>query len=119
MSTEKPERVEAVLGSIASKWKPTILFFLVTEGVLRFGELRKRIPRISQRMLTQQLRDLERDGLVKRTFYEQIPPRVEYSVTELGYSLHPIFQSLCSWATDHYEELESSRTVYDKEQKTA
>ena len=69
-------------------------------------------------MLTQQLRDLERDGLVKRTFHEQIPPRVEYSVTELGYSLHPIFRSLCGWATDHYKDLERSRSTYDKTRKT-
>jgi DNA-binding HxlR family transcriptional regulator len=114
MDNEAPQRVEAVLGSIAAKWKPTILFFLVTEGTLRFGELRARIPAVSQRMLTQQLRDLERNGLVRRQFFEQIPPRVEYSVTELALSLDPIFKSLCGWATEHYKDVQKAQRAYDR-----
>ena len=102
------ERVERVMGVIAGRWKPAIIYALVMKGTLRFGELRRLIPRVSQRMLTQQLRDLERHGLVERTFYPEIPPRVEYSVTKLGRSLHPIFKSVCDWAEKNFRDVESA-----------
>lgn len=102
------ERVERVMGVIAGKWKPAIIYALVTGGTLRFNELRRRIPRISQRMLTQQLRDLERHGLVDRVHYPEIPPRVEYSITRLGRGLHPIFRSVCNWAEKNFREVENS-----------
>src|SRR3989442_4207831 len=89
--------VEAIMGIIAGKWKPAIVYALVMEGPLRFVELRRRIPKVSQRMLTQQLRDLERHGIVERVYHPEIPPRVVYSVTPLGRSLHPIFKSVCDW----------------------
>jgi len=92
------ERVEMVMGIISGKWKPAIIFTLVTNGTLRFNDLRRLMPKVSQRMLTQQLRDLERHGIVKRVPHPQVPPRVEYSVTRLGRSLHPIFKSVCRWA---------------------
>src|SRR5712692_2449631 len=103
------ERVETTMGIIARKWKPAIIFALVMEGPLRFSELRRRIPKVTQRMLTQQLRDLERHGLVDRSYYAEIPPRVVYSVTPLGQSLHPIFKSVCDWATDHFAAIERAR----------
>lgn len=100
------QRVETIMGIIAGKWKPAIIYALVTNGTLRFSELRKLIPRVSQRMLTQQLRDLEQHGLVERRYYPQIPPRVEYSLTRLGRSLHPIFKSVCDWASRNFPEVE-------------
>ncbi len=96
------------MGVIAGKWKPAIIYALVTKGTLRFSELRRRIPRVSQRMLTQQLRDLERHGLVDRAFYPEIPPRVEYSVTRLGRTLHPIFKSVCHWAERNFRDVENA-----------
>ena len=103
------ERVEKIMGLISGKWKPAIIFSLVFKGKLRFMELRRMIPRVSQRMLTQQLRDLERHGLIRRTYYPVIPPRVEYEITSLGKSLHPIFKSVCDWATEHMPAVEKAR----------
>jgi len=108
------ERVELVMGVIAGKWKPAIIYALVTNGTLRFSELRRRIPRVSQRMLTQQLRDLERHGLVDRVFYPEIPPRVEYSVTKLGRTLHPIFKSVCNWAEKNFRDVENAVARHQK-----
>jgi len=107
-------RVEMIMGIIAGKWKPAIIYALVTEGPLRFVALRRRIPKVTQRMLTQQLRDLERYGILKRVHYKEIPPRVEYSVTPLGQSLDPIFKSLCDWGSEHFPTLERARFRYDK-----
>jgi len=113
-SQDPVERVEMIMGIIAGKWKPAIIYALVMNGTLRFNQLRKLIPRVSQRMLSQQLRDLERHGIVTRAFYPQIPPRVEYSVTKLGRSLHPIFQSVCSWADKNFSEIERAASRYRK-----
>jgi len=107
-------RVELVMGVIAGKWKPAIIYALVTNGTLRFGQLRKLIPRVSQRMLTQQLRDLERHGLVDRVFHPEIPPRVEYSVTKLGRSLHPNFKSVCTWAEKNFADVENAVARHPK-----
>jgi DNA-binding HxlR family transcriptional regulator len=108
------ERVEEVMGIIAGKWKPAIIYALVMEGTLRFTELRRRIPKVTQRMLTQQLRDLERHGLVERVHHPEIPPRVEYSATPLGLSLHPIFKAVCDWAGEHFPEVEKARARYQR-----
>jgi DNA-binding HxlR family transcriptional regulator len=94
-----------IMGIIAGKWKPAIIYALVMNGTLRFNDLRRLIPGVSQRMLTQQLRDLERHGIVKRVLYPQVPPRVEYSVTKLGRSLHPIFKSVCRWADRNFTDV--------------
>jgi DNA-binding HxlR family transcriptional regulator len=107
-ATDPVERVERVMGLIAGKWKPAIIYSLVMDGTLRFSELRRRIPKVSQRMLTQQLRDLERHGLVARVYHPQIPPRVEYSVTKIGRSLHPIFKGVCDWASRNLPEMENA-----------
>lgn len=104
------ERVEMIMGIIAGKWKPAIIYTLVTNGTLRFNDLRRQIPKVSQRMLTQQLRDLERHGIVKRVLYPQVPPRVEYSVTRLGRSLHPIFKSVCRWAEKNFADVAKTST---------
>ena len=108
------ERVELIMGVIAGKWKPAIVYALVTNGTLRFNELRRLIPKVSQRMLTQQLRDLERHGLVDRVFYPEIPPRVEYSVTRLGRTLHPIFKSVCNWAEKNFADVENAVARHQK-----
>jgi len=111
-SHDAVERVETTMSIIAGKWKPAIMFALVTYGTLRFTQLRKMIPKVSQRMLTQQLRDLERYGLLQRRLYPEIPPRVEYSVTPLGKSLDPIFKSVCDWATRNFPQMEDAQLRY-------
>jgi DNA-binding HxlR family transcriptional regulator len=100
-----------IMGMIAGKWKPAIIYALVMNGTLRFNDLRRLIPKVSQRMLTQQLRDLERHGFVKRVIYPEVPPRVEYSVTKLGRSLHPIFKSVCQWGEKNFGATAGSSTA--------
>ncbi|WP_086647384.1 helix-turn-helix domain-containing protein [Acetobacter sp. DsW_54] len=82
---------------ITGKWKVEILWFLL-HGTRRFGQIRKAFPSITQHMLTAQLRALEQDGLIIRTSYAEIPPRVEYALTERAYALKPVFQALAAWA---------------------
>lgn len=88
--------VEATLDVISGKWKGVILYHLL-EGTLRFGELRRRLSGVTQRMLTKQLRELEESGLVARTVYAEVPPRVEYRLTDEGRSLEPLLRALESW----------------------
>ena len=88
--------VEAALDVIGNKWKGIILFHLLT-GLKRFNELRRLIPDVSQRMLTLQLRELESDNVINRIVYAQVPPKVEYSLTELGLSLEPALMALRTW----------------------
>lgn len=95
--------VELTLHIIGGKWKPIILYHLGQEGTRRFGEIKQVMPNITQKMLTQQLRELEGDGLIHRQVYAQVPPKVEYSLTEFGRSILPVLQSLCQWG-QIYEE---------------
>ena len=94
--------VEAALEVIGGKWKVVILCHLI-EGTKRTGYLKKLMPGITQKMLTQQLRELEEDGVINRKVYNQIPPKVEYSLTDYGWSLKGILDSLCSWGEHHIE----------------
>lgn len=88
--------VEAVMGLIDGKWKSVILFHLLS-GTLRHGEIRRHIPNVTPRMLTRQLRELEEDGLVERTVYAEVPPKVEYSLSPLGRSMEPVLLALKGW----------------------
>lgn len=98
--------IEITLEIIGGKWKPLILFRLF-EGTSRFGELRRAMPTITQRMLTRQLRELEEDGLVHREVYREVPPRVEYSLTELGRGLEPLIRRMDEWG-ERYMSLKNS-----------
>ncbi|QEH32247.1 putative HTH-type transcriptional regulator YybR [Aquisphaera giovannonii] len=89
--------VEAALDLIGGKWKGVILYHLLKDRVLRFGELRRLLPGVTQRMLTKQLRELERDGILTRTVHAEVPPRVEYALTEMGKSLKGVIRALESW----------------------
>jgi DNA-binding HxlR family transcriptional regulator len=99
--------MELTLDLIGGKWKSLILWHL-GENTLRFSELKKTLPQITQKMLTQQLRDLEADGLVHRLIYTQIPPKVEYSLTDAGKSLLPILDTLCQWGLNYANVVELS-----------
>lgn len=89
------------LSIINGKWKMVILYLLAEEGVIRFNELRRQIGQITYKMLSEQLKELEADNLVIRTEYPQIPPKVEYSLSEEGKSLMPILNAMCDWGTAH------------------
>ena len=92
--------IEMLMDMIGGKYKPVILYYLM-EGTKRFGELRRCVPEVSQRMLTQHLRELERDQLVFREVYREVPPRVEYSLTERGRTLQPLLLQMDSWAKEY------------------
>jgi DNA-binding HxlR family transcriptional regulator len=96
--------VEATLGVIGGRWKAVVLYQL-RSGTKRFGELRRLMPRVTQRMLTLQLRELEEDGLVRRTVFAEVPPRVEYELTAFGRSLEPILQAMCEWGMRYKRRL--------------
>ncbi len=89
--------VEAAMDLIGGKWKGVILYHLLRDGTLRFNELNRRLTGITKRMLTRQLRELEEDGLVRRTVHAQVPPRVDYDLTADGQSLSPVIAALKAW----------------------
>jgi DNA-binding HxlR family transcriptional regulator len=90
--------VERAFRILEGRWKMVIIFHLFAHGILRFSELEKAIPAVSQKMLIQQLRELERDGIVSRTVYPQVPPKVEYDLTEWGKAMCPALDALLEWA---------------------
>jgi DNA-binding HxlR family transcriptional regulator len=102
-----------VLDRLADKWTVLVIGQLAA-GTMRFAKLRRAIDGISQKMLTSTLRDLERDGLVKRQLYASVPPKVEYSLTPLGSSLVSKMNGLCLWAEDHIDEVLRARAGFDK-----
>jgi DNA-binding HxlR family transcriptional regulator len=95
-----------VLNLIADKWTPIVLYCLAG-GTRRFGEMQRRIPGLSKKMLIQVLRALERDGLVHREVFQVVPPKTEYTLTELGRRLHEPVAMLCRWAADHVADLDA------------
>jgi DNA-binding HxlR family transcriptional regulator len=100
--------LEAALDVIGGKWKPIVLIRLAT-GPRRFGELRRLVVGISEKMLIQQLREMERDGIVSRRDFQEVPPRVEYSLTSFGTSLTVALGPLCEWGTKHMARIEETK----------
>ena len=100
--------VEAALEVIGGKWKGAILYRLLDKKK-RFNELKRFFPSLTQRILTQQLRELERDGVISRKVYAEVPPRVEYSLTEFGRSLEPALRMLSEWGASHVEQIIKNR----------
>jgi DNA-binding HxlR family transcriptional regulator len=90
--------MQGAMRSLEGRWKMMILAHLFTEPVMRFSDLQRAIPDVSQKMLIQQLRDLEREAIVTRTVYAEVPPKVEYRLTGLGKALGPVFKALLDWA---------------------
>jgi DNA-binding HxlR family transcriptional regulator len=108
--------IDAVLDMVFSRWTTPILWALNEYGRQRFVQLERRITSITPKVLTQRLRHLERDGLVVRTYYAEVPPRVEYEITDLGRSLAPLFSGLHEWGAVHMPQVEQSRLRYDDAQ---
>ncbi|MBE5103406.1 winged helix-turn-helix transcriptional regulator [Priestia aryabhattai] len=106
--------VETTLDVIGGKWKGIILYHLI-DGKKRFNEFRRLYPGITQRMLTLQLRELERDGIVHREIYKEIPPKVEYSLTEFGRSLEPIILLMKDWGEKHKNRINDVRAMEKEE----
>jgi DNA-binding HxlR family transcriptional regulator len=102
--------VSVTLGIIGGKWKSLILWHLSFK-TLRFSQLQRRLVKVTQKMLTQQLRELEADGLIHRKVYAEVPPRVEYSLTELGESVVPILQLMYRWGKDYLIKTEQQPAV--------
>jgi DNA-binding HxlR family transcriptional regulator len=108
-------RAREMLVRVGDKWSVHVIYVLGSAGTLRFSELRRRIDGISQRMLTVTLRGLERDGLVRRTMYPEVPPRVEYALTPLGATLRKIVRALIDWSGAHLVEVDAARARYDRQ----
>ncbi|GAB6089383.1 winged helix-turn-helix transcriptional regulator [Spirochaeta dissipatitropha] len=94
-------QIHDALSVLSGKWNLVILLQLLSEPILRFSELKRRIPGITQKMLTSQLRELEAEGIVSRKVYPQVPPKVEYSITEYGETLRPILNAMHEWGQKH------------------
>ena len=103
--------VERALKILEGRWKLVILFHLFGGKLLRFSELERAIPAISQKMLIQQLRQMERDGIVRRIVHHQVPPKVEYGLTRWGQALCPALDALLKWAALHDETLEAEKKI--------
>ncbi len=110
--TREDCEVRQILDRIADKWS-LLVIALLEHRRLRFTELRREIDGVSQRMLTVTLRQLERDGLVRRTVHPVVPPRVDYELTPLGVSLHETVQALVTWTDAHQREIAAARSAYD------
>lgn len=110
--------VEVTLSVIGGTWKPVILFHLLP-GKKRFGELGRAIPGITQRMLTLQLRELEEAGIVERTVYAEVPPRVDYALTELGRSLQPVLIAMRNWGIAYSKNFAQAEPIHDADQNSA
>jgi DNA-binding HxlR family transcriptional regulator len=121
-STTRPPELEhtpancharEILARVGDKWSVYVIHVLGDAGTLRFNELRSRVNGISQRMLTVTLRGMERDGLVTRKVYPEVPPRVEYALTKLGATLRQLVRGLVHWSGAHLAEVDAARAAYD------
>lgn len=111
--------IDAAMDVISGKWKGLILWELENYGVRRFGELRRGLPGVSEKMLIQQLRELEEDGLVNRRVHAEVPPRVEYRLTGLGRSLNTALEPLGVWGRERIERIGAARVHPDSDPSTA
>lgn len=116
--TSDCKAVNAVLGRVGDKWSVLIISIL-GDGTFRFNELKRMVGGISQRMLTLTLRGLERDGLVTRTVFPTVPPRVEYELTALGHSLREPVYALAAWALEHQPEIAEANRLYDQRSQSS
>ncbi|MFD7524441.1 winged helix-turn-helix transcriptional regulator [Paenibacillus chitinolyticus] len=118
-----PEQCKVVvaLDMIVGKWKPLVIQHLINKDTLRFNELRRLMPDITQRMLTLHLRELEEQDIVRRVVYPQVPPKVEYSITEYGRTLEPILHSMHVWGAAHVEHMKqrNAEAAADAESRAA
>ncbi|MCK9795397.1 helix-turn-helix transcriptional regulator [Isoptericola sp. 4D.3] len=105
-------RISPAVDLLFSRWTTPILWTLHQSGAVRFGELARQLGGITPKVLTQRLRQLERDGLVLRHYHAEVPPRVEYEITDLGRSLSPVFAALADWTDEHLPAVESARSTY-------
>jgi DNA-binding HxlR family transcriptional regulator len=101
--------IDAAMDAVGGKWKSLILWELENRGVRRFGELRRGLPGVSEKMLIQQLRELEEDGIVDREIYREVPPRVEYRLTELVSALNAALEPLGAWGRDRIDRIGADR----------
>ncbi|WP_146348110.1 winged helix-turn-helix transcriptional regulator [Phaeobacter marinintestinus] len=108
------KRINEVLSRVGDRWSVLIVISLAQYGVLRFNELKRHLG-ISQRMLSLTLRELERDGLVSRTYYPTIPPKVEYALTPLGESFREPVKAIGMWALDNLPNIDTARAAYDEQ----
>lgn len=111
--TSDPCPIGPVGDLIGNRWTTPILWALAHEERLRFGELAARLGTVSPKVLSERLRGLERDGLVTRTYHPEMPPRVEYAITELGRTLSPVFAGLVEWWDANASEVERARRAFD------
>jgi DNA-binding HxlR family transcriptional regulator len=109
--------IAPVVDIVFSRWTTPILWQLNAYGRQRFNDLRDLVDGITAKVLTQRLRQLERDGLVSRTMHPEIPPRVEYEITDLGRSLAPVFAALVNWSENHLTDVMQARNNYDNSDK--
>lgn len=108
------ELVHELIGRVADKWTMIILEVMTEKGVVRFTRLSELVPGVSYKMLTQTLRQMERQGLVDRTVYPVVPPKVEYKLTQLGLSLSAAFCGVWMWAENHLPEVEKAKQIFDE-----
>lgn len=113
LDSEQACPISPVVEIVFSRWTTPILWTLNEYGRQRFVELERRISTITPKVLTQRLRQLERDGLVSRTYHPEVPPRVEYEITELGRSLAPLFATLVKWSTTNLDKVKKARQEFD------
>jgi DNA-binding HxlR family transcriptional regulator len=106
---------EPVVDLVFGRWTSHVLWTLATKGPLRFSELHAQLPAVTPRVLTERLRKLERDGFLRRSYYREIPPRVEYEITPLAETLIPAFRVLADWSAAHLDEVHAARRRYDAE----
>ncbi len=114
-----PCPVSPVIDVVFSRWTTPILWLLQKRGPMRFTAIRDALGTVTAKTLTQRLRQLERDGLTIRTLYPEVPPRVEYEITELGLSLSPIFRLLVRWSSDNIPTVNQARARYDQDARSA